>query len=337
MKKNNKQKEARFANIEYKAHQLELQGMEIGKSHKIIIKNDGKVNSSDAGFLLLQQVEQKHRIIEKLSDFFTDKRDPLYVFCDDFPLIARLRPSSLDACEGTEEILVNLVGAIRARFPDVRIIFRGDSDFCRESVLKQCEILKVKYITGMAGNTRLLKKIDPQMVEAEKLFVKSKAAERVFSRFPWKTQSSWSRNRDVIARVEHLPGKKNPRFIVTDIPAEEGDAQSLYEDVYCARGDMENRIKEQQLYLFADRTSSYWVSSNQLRLYFSTIAYIFFVHLRRTILQVSGDETRSMSSTIRLRMLKVSAAVKITVRRVWISLPESFPWWDIWIRTSRAI
>ena len=189
----------------------------------------------------------------------------------------------------------------------------------------------------MAGNTRLLKKIDPQMVEAEKLFGKSKEAERVFTRFSWKTESSWSRNRDVIARVEHLPGKKNPRFIVTDISAEEGDAQSLYEDVYCARGDMENRIKEQQLYLFADRTSTWWMSSNQLRLYFSTIAYIFFVHLRRTILQVSGDETRSMSSTIRLRMLKVSAAVKITVRRVWISLPESFPWWDIWIRTSRAI
>ena len=205
------------------------------------------------------------------------------MFCDDFPLIARLRSSSVDACEGTEEILVNLVGAIRARFPDVRIIFRGDSGFCRESILKQCEILKVRYITGMAGNTRLLKEIDPQMVEAEKLFVKSKAAERVFSRFSWRTQSSWSRNRDVIAKAEHLPGKKNPRFIVTDMPGEEGDAQSLYEDVYCARGDMENRIKEQQLYLFADRTSSYWVSSNQLRLYFSTIAYIFFVHLRKTI------------------------------------------------------
>ena len=469
MKKNKKQKEARFDNTECNANQLELQGLEIGKSREIIVKNDGKVNSSDAGFLLLQQVEQKHKIIEKLSDFFTDKRDqekithglaallkqrifgicqgyedlndheqlredpllqyicgrddktpvagkstlnrlelgheldektkdryskitwnargieellcqlflesfeeppetlildfdatdiplhgeqqqrffhgyydhycylPLYVFCDDFPLIARLRPSSVDACEGTEEILVKLVGAIRARFPDVRIIFRGDSGFCRESILKQCEILKVKYITGIAGNSRLLKKIDPQMVKAEKLFGKSKEAERVFTRFSWKTESSWSRNRDVIAKVEHLPGKKNPRFIVTDISAEEGDAQSLYEDVYCARGDMENRIKEQQLYLFADRSSSWWMSSNQLRLYFSTIAYIFFVHLRRIILQVSGDETRSMSSTIRLRMLKVSAAVKITVRRVWISLPESFPWWDIWIRTARAI
>ena len=143
--------------------------------------------------------------------------------------------------------------AIRARFPDVRIIFRGDSDFCRESILKQCEILKVKYITGMAGNTRLLKKIDPQMVRAEKLFCKSGVAERVFSRFSWKSESSWSRNRDLIAK------------------------------------------------------------------------------------QVSGDETRSLSSTIRLRMLKVLAAVKITVRRVWISLPSSFFWRDIWIRKSRAI
>ena len=176
------------------------------------------------------------------------------MFCDDFPLIARLRPPSLDACDGTEEILVKLVGAIRARFPDVR--FRGDSGFCRESILKQCEILKIKYITDMAGNNRLLKKIDPQMAKAEKLFGKSGEAERVYTHFSWKTESSWSRNRDVIAKAEHLPGKKNPRFIVTDISAEEGDAKSLYEDVYCACGDMENRIKEQQLYLFADRSST---------------------------------------------------------------------------------
>ena len=240
MKRNNK-KEIRFAHTECKANQLELQGLEIGKSRKIIVKNDGKVNSSDAEFLLLQQVEQKHRIIEKLSDFFTDRRDqeeithslgallkqrifgicqgyedlsdheqlrddpllqyicgrmiklqrqeraPFYVFCDDFPLIARLRLSIVDACVGTEEILVRV----------------------------------------------------------EKLFGKSGAAERVFSRFSWKTESSWSRNRDIIAKAEHLPGKKNPRFIVTDIPTEERDAQSLYENVYCARGDMENRIKEQ--------------------------------------------------------------------------------------------
>ncbi len=156
-------------------------------------------------------------------------------------------------------------------------------------------------------------------------------------RFSWRTHESWSRPRDVIANAEQLPGRKNPRFIVTNISSKNGDEKSLYEGMYCARGDMENRIKEQQLYLFADRTCTWGMSSNQLRLWFSTIAYIFFVHLRKTIQKVSGDETRSMPSTIRLRMLKISAAVKISARRVWISLPESFPWWDIWIRTAQAI
>ena len=469
MKKNKTQKEAYSANTEYTPGQLELQGLETVKTRKIIVRNDGRTNSSDAGLLLLQQVEQKHRIIEKLSRCFTDKRKqerikhplvallkqrifgicqgyedlndhenlrddpllqyvcgrddktptagkstlnrlelghepdenmgdkyskitwdakgieellwslfldsfenppkslildfdatdislygeqqsrffhkyynhhcylPLYVFCDDFPLIARLRSAGIDACDGTEAILKKLVKAIRTRFPDVRIIFRGDSGFCRDSILNECESLGIEYIVGMAKNSRLLKKIEVPMKQAEKLCVQSGQAERVFTRFNWRTHESWSRYRDVIAKAEQLPGRKNPRFIVTNISSKNGDGKSLYEGVYCARGDMENRIKEQQLYLFADRTSTWWMSSNQLRLWFSTIAYIFFVHLRKTIQKASGDETRSMPSTIRLRMLKISAAVKISARRVWISLPESFPWWDIWIKTAQAI
>jgi hypothetical protein len=174
------------------------------------------------------------------------------------------------------------------------------------------------------------------MIEAARICRETKEPARVFSRFLYRTRDSWSCERQVVAKAEHLPKGKNPRFVVTNIPSEKWDDKSLYEQLYCARGDMENRIKEQKLDLFADRTSTWWMSSNQLRLWFSAIAYIFFVHLQKIIQNVTGDEIRKMPSTIRLKILKVSAVVKITFRNVWVSLPESFPYWDIWIKLSKA-
>ena len=261
---------------------------------------------------------------------------PLYVFSGEHLLAARLRPSDIDGSAGSEEILEKLVKRIRARFPRVRIVFRGDSGFCREDILSLCERLKIKYIVGLARNSRLLEMIAPQLLEAKKNHQESGVSERVFTRFNYRTQKSWSCNRSVIAKAEHLEKGSNPRFVVTNIPEDEMDAQSLYEEVYCARGNMENRIKEQKLDLFSDRTSTGWMSSNQLRLWFSGFAYVFFTLLKRFIPEESSFN-KNLPSILRLRLLKVAATIRLSVRKVWISLPESFPYWDIWRRICSAI
>jgi hypothetical protein len=228
---------------------------------------------------------------------------------------------------------MNLVSQVRARFPEVRIIFRGDSGFCRESILKCCETLRIKYVVGLAKNSRLKEILVPQMDEAKKLFQETGKASRVFTRFTYRTQKSWSRSRQVVAKAEHLSKGVNPRFIVTNLRMNDKD---LYEVLYCARGDMENRIKEQKLDLFADRTSSGWMSSNQLRLWFSAFAYTFFVLLKRFI--PSNNPTRkNLSYTLRLKLLRIAASVRISVRKVWVSLPISFPYWDIWRQIAAAI
>jgi hypothetical protein len=315
-------------NTKYKCQQLEFQGF--GR-RKIIVKNDGKMNTTDGGYLLLQQIEQKSGIISRLSECFTDEREQYRVR---HSLKGLLKQRIFGLC--TEEILERLVEKIRIKYPEVKIIFRGDSGFCRDGILNLCESLEIDYVVGMAGNNRLHDRIIWQMIKASKLCQETGLAARVFTRFPYRTRNSWSCERQVVAKTEHLPRGKNPRFIVTNISSDNWDDKSLYEVLYCGRGDMENRIKDQQLNLFADRTSTWWMSSNQLRLWFSTIAYIFFVFLQKTIQKVTSDETRRMPQTIRLKMLKVSAAVKITVRNVWISLPESYPYWDVWIKLSKA-
>jgi hypothetical protein len=175
------------------------------------------------------------------------------------------------------------------------------------------------------------------MRAASRMYEKTKEASRVFTRFSYRTMKTWSCERQVVAKAEYLPRGENPRFIVTNISSEEWDDKSLYEQLYCGRGDMENRIKEQQLDLFADRTSTWWMSSNQLRLWFSAMAYIFFVYLQRMIQKVTGDDVKKMPSTIRLKILKVSAVVRITVRNIRVSLPESFPYWDIWIKLAKVL
>ena len=248
---------------------------------------------------------------------------PLYIFCGEFLLGARLRSSNIDASAGSVEELKRIVAQIRSVWPLVRIVVRGDSGFCREELMAWCEANHVEYLLGLAKNERLKAEIAKEMGEAKTQYQETGRAARVFKEFFYQTRESWSRARRVVAKAEHLQKGENPRFVVTSLRTAEWPAQSLYEELYCARGDMENRIKE-QLMLFSDRTSTHYLRSNQLRLYFSSIAYVLMQMLRRLGLQ--GTElAQAQCSTIRLKVLKIGALIRITVRKVWISLAGGYP------------
>jgi hypothetical protein len=250
---------------------------------------------------------------------------PLYIFIGDHLVCARLRPSNLDASAGALEEVERIVGRLRRVWPKVKIILRADSGFCREALMRWCERQKVEYVFGLAKNERLVKKIAQPLREVKKQFAQTGKAARVFVEFPYRTRKSWSRSRRVIAKAEYLVKGENPRFVVTSLRVEQMAARNLYEDFYCARGEMENRIKEQQLALFADRTSTAHMRSNQLRLYLSSIAYCLLEALRR--LGLAGTEmARAQCQTIRLRLLKIGAQIRITVRKVWVSLAAGYPW-----------
>jgi len=249
---------------------------------------------------------------------------PLYIFCGEFLLCARLRPSNIDASEGTVEELERIVGQIRSRWPAVKIIVRGDSGFCRDSIMTWCEARQIDYVLGFAKNERLKAMIVAELQQARRSYEETKKAARVFKDFRYETRQSWTRERRVIAKAEHLDKGANPRFVVTSINDRVMDGRTLYERLYCARGDMENRIKEQQLWLFADRTSAGRMRANQLRLYFSSIAYLLMHALRR--LGLRGTEmAAAQCHTIRLKLFKVGAQVKVTVRNVWVSLASGYP------------
>jgi len=253
---------------------------------------------------------------------------PLYIFCGEFLLCARLRPSNIDASEGTVEELKRIVEQIRSRWPAVKIIVRGDSGFCRDSIMTWCEARQMDYVFGFAKNDRLKAMIAAQLQEARQLYEETKKAARVFKDLRYETRESWTRERRVVAKAEHLDKGENPRFVVTSIDTQVLDGRTLYERLYCARGDMENRIKEQQLWLFADRTSAGRMRANQLRLYFSSIAYVLMQALRR--LGLPGTEmAAAQCHTIRLKLFKVGAQVKITVRKVWVSLAGGYPSVDL--------
>jgi len=256
---------------------------------------------------------------------------PLYTFCGDWPLGAVLRPSNIDGCAGTLQELTRIVPKLRAAWPNVRIIVRADSGFCRESILSWCEENNVDYVIGLAKNQRLTRAIGGELHQAQQQFEATGQASRVFKDFQYSTRKSWSRQRRVIGKAEHLEKGPNPRFVVTSLPAERVDAKTLYEDRYCARGEMENRIKEQQLHLFADRTSTHAMRSNQLRLLFSTMAYVLHVALRE--FGLAGTEmARAQAGTIRTRLLKIGGRIKVSVRRVWISISESYPYQPLFER-----
>ena len=250
---------------------------------------------------------------------------PLYVFCGEFLLAARLRPADIDGAAGTVPVLAQLVELIRTRWPNVRIVLRGDSGFCREAIMAWCENNGVDYILGLAKNTRLGGLIEEELAEAKRRYEETGEAARVFSEFGYRTLDSWSRLRRVVAKAEHLAKGANPRFVVTSLSCGQREAQALYEEDYCARGEMENRIKEQQLYLFADRTSCQTMRANQLRLYFSSIAYTLLQTLRRIGLKGTSMAT-ARCDTIRLKLLKLGAQVRVTVRKVWVSFSQAYPY-----------
>jgi hypothetical protein len=252
---------------------------------------------------------------------------PLYIFCGEFLLCARLRPSNIDGAAGSVEELKRIVQQIRCAWPEVHIIVRGDSGFCREELMAWCEAEAVDYLLGLAKNDRLKAEIQEAMQAAEARSRQSGQAARVFHEFRYQTRESWSRARRVVAKAEYLEKGENPRFIVTSLGPAQWPAQPLYEEHYCARGDMENRIKE-QLMLFSDRTSTAYLRSNQLRLYFSAVAYVLLQMLRR--LGLAGTElAKAQCATIRLKLLKIGALIRITVRKVWVSLASGYPYAEL--------
>jgi Transposase DDE domain group 1 len=249
---------------------------------------------------------------------------PLYIFCGEHLLGARLRTADQDAAAGSEEEVKRVVQQIRQRWPQVQIILRADSGFCREKLMQWCEQEPgMDYVFGFARNPKLRTLIEEQMIEAAWQQSHTGQPARVFTEFQYQTAKSWSRARRVVAKAEQIEGKENPRFVVTSLSGEPWPTQQLYEELYCARGDMENRIKE-QFSLFADRVSAETLRANQLRLYFSSVAYVLLHGLRRLGLQ--GTEwARAQVSTLRLRLLKIGAQIRITVRRICFSLASGYP------------
>jgi hypothetical protein len=251
---------------------------------------------------------------------------PLYVFCGRHLLAAKLRRSNIDASAGAKDEVARIVGQIRARWPRVSILLRADSGFAREELMAWCEANGVDYVFGLARNERLVGAIADELAlaEAESLATGGSAVRR-FADLPWRTLDSWGRERRVIAKAEHLPKGANPRFLVTSLPASAIDARTLYEDVYCARGEAENRIKEQQLDLFADRTSAATMRANQLRLWFASFAYVLLEALRRIGLRHTQFASATCG-TIRLKLLKIGAQVRKSVRRIKVAMASACPY-----------
>jgi hypothetical protein len=257
---------------------------------------------------------------------------PLYVFCGEQVLCARLREANHDASFGTRAEIQRIVTQMRAAWPEVKIIVRGDAGFCRNELMSWCESNGVQFVFGMARNQRLRKIIGAQMHEATEQWQQTGKAARVFSEFEYQAKKTkkggWDRARRVVAKAEHIDGKENPRFVVTSLSSEEWAAQALYERLYCARGDMENRIKE-QFSLFADRVSTETMRANQMRLYLSAMAYILMSGLRRLGLKAT-ELASAQVSTIREKLLKIGAQIRVTARKVWVSMASSYPWQDLY-------
>jgi hypothetical protein len=248
---------------------------------------------------------------------------PLYIVSGDHLLGVRLRAANIDASAGALEEVERIVGQIRRVWPEVKITLRADSGFCRDALMSWCEAHGVDYVLGFARNERLRRIIDPQMQEAIAMQRQSGQAARVFTEFDYQTHDSWSCSRRVVAKAEQLEGKQNPRYVVTSLSSAIWPAQRLYEELYCARGDLENRIKEQYS-LFAGRVSAATMRANQLRLYLSAAAYVLMSALRR--LALSGTEwARAQCETIRSHLLRIGAQIRITVRKIWISFASGYP------------
>ena len=260
---------------------------------------------------------------------------PLYIFAGDQLLCARLRPANQDAAAGSVEEVKRIVAQLRQRWPEVKIVLRADSGFCREQLMAWCEANTVDYVLGLARNQRLARIIGRDMHQARVLHQNTGQAARLFAEFQYQTRKSWSRARRVVAKAEYLEKGQNPRFVVTSLSAQNWNAQDLYEKFYCARGEMENRIKE-QMCLFADRLSTDQMKANQLRLYFSALAYTLVEALRR--LALKGTEwAEAQVNTIRLKLFKIGTIVRLSVRRVRLEMSSAYPWKDLYTRAFKAL
>jgi hypothetical protein len=250
---------------------------------------------------------------------------PLYVFCGKQLLAAKLRRSNIDASAGAVEEVARIVGQIRAGWPRVEILLRADSGFARDELMAWCEANGVDFVFGLARNDRLVGAIAEDLTAAEAESLARNGPARRFADFAWRTLDSWSRARRVVAKAEHLPKGSNPRFVVTSLPAGAIDARTLYEELYCARGEIENRIKEQQLDLFAGRTSAATMRANQLRLWFASFAYVLLDALRRIGLRHT-QFAAATCGTIRLKLLKIGAQVRTSVRRIKVAMASACPY-----------
>jgi hypothetical protein len=249
---------------------------------------------------------------------------PLYIFCGQHLLAAKLRRASVDAADGAVEEVARIVGQIRRHWPKVRILLRADSGFARDELMAWCEASGVHFVFGLAKNDRLIAAIKDALEAAEKTSRRTGKPARRFKQFKWTTRKSWSRERRVVAKAEWTQDEANPRFLVTSLTRAECKARYLYEKVYCARGDMENRIKECQLDLYADRTSTATMRANQLRLWFASMAYLLLCALRRIGLEKTNF-AKATCGTIRLKLLKIGALVRISVRRIKIAMASACP------------
>jgi Transposase DDE domain group 1 len=250
---------------------------------------------------------------------------PLYVFCGRHLLASKLRPANIDGSAGSLEEVARIVARIRQRWPQVRILLRAASGFARDGLMTWCESNGVDFLFGLAKNSRLVEAITSELAQAAEQSQKTGKPARRFKDFTWRTRDSWSRQRRVVAKAEWTEGKANPRFVVTSLAREEHEARHLYEKLYCARGEMENRIKECQLDLYADRTSAKTMRANQLRLWFASMAYVLLCALRRIGL-AHTQFARASCATIRLKLLKIGALVRTSVRRIKLAMPSAFPY-----------
>jgi len=256
---------------------------------------------------------------------------PLYVFCGEHLLCARLRQANVGPAAGTVQELERIVSQIRECGPKVTIVIRADSGFCRDDILSWCEEHEVEYVIGLARNSRLEQMIASEMEQARAESERSGEPYRLYKDFQYQTRESWSRARRVVGKAEYLIDKRNARFVVSSIPIEAMAGQELYENQYCGRGDMENRIKEQKCFLFSDRTSAQTMRANQLRLWFSAVAYLLMSAFRRLGLKET-DLANAQCDTIRLKLFKIGARITVTARKIWVSLSSSYPWMELFAR-----
>jgi hypothetical protein len=333
--------------------ELTAVGANANSRYKKIVGNLGAMQSFFVDAFLLQEtttpivlmldLDATDALIHghQLGRFFHGYYDaycylPLYIFCGDHPLLALLRPANIDACTGALKHVIRIVAHLRQRWPNVKIILRGDSGFCREYLMRWCEDNGVDYLFGLAKNKRLLRILGKELYEAQQQFQQTGQPARVFKDFTYRTRKSWSRERRVVGKAEHLAKGANPRFVVTSLSMAECAAQPLYEKEYCGRGNMENRIKEQQLFLFADRVSCATMRANQIRLNLSTVAYIVMRALRQFGL-AQTELAPAQCDTIRLKLLKVGAVIRFSVRRVCVALSEAYPLREVFCRVVEKL